>query len=77
MPGSGVTLHTENGMLGMGPAAVGDQVDIDLTNAGKVPETELDGASYFHHADRFMPPCRTPSTGSEHYPRPRQYCLVD
>jgi 3-oxoadipate CoA-transferase, beta subunit len=51
--GSGVVLHTENGMLNMGPAAVGDQVDPDLTNAGKVPVTELPGASYFHHADSF------------------------
>ncbi|GAA1904624.1 3-oxoacid CoA-transferase subunit B [Nocardioides lentus] len=51
--GSGVVLHTENGMLGMGPAAVGDEVDPDLTNAGKVPVTELPGASYFHHADSF------------------------
>lgn len=52
-PTSGIVLHTENGMLGMGPAAVGDQVDTDLTNAGKVPVTELPGASYFHHADSF------------------------
>jgi 3-oxoadipate CoA-transferase beta subunit len=51
--GSGVVLHTENGMLNMGPAAVGEQVDPDLTNAGKVPVTELPGASYFHHADSF------------------------
>jgi len=50
---SGVVLHTENGMLWMGPAAVGDQVDPDLTNAGKIPVTELPGASYFHHADSF------------------------
>jgi 3-oxoadipate CoA-transferase beta subunit len=49
----GVILHTENGMLGMGPAAHGDEVDADLTNAGKVPVTELAGASYFHHADSF------------------------
>ncbi|MDF0528617.1 3-oxoacid CoA-transferase subunit B [Tsukamurella sp. 8F] len=52
-PERGVVLHTENGMLGMGPAAEGDEVDLDLTNAGKVPVTELPGASYFHHADSF------------------------
>ena len=51
--GSGVVLHTENGMLNMGPAARGDEIDPDLTNAGKVPVTELPGASYFHHADSF------------------------
>jgi 3-oxoadipate CoA-transferase, beta subunit len=48
-----VILHTENGMLGMGPTAVGDDIDPDLTNAGKVPVTELPGAAYFHHADSF------------------------
>ena len=52
-PGSGVVLHTENGMLNMGPRATGDDVDPDLTNAGKQPVTELPGASYFHHADSF------------------------
>jgi len=52
-PDSGVMLHTENGMLGMGPEAQGDQIDPDLVNAGKVPVTELPGASYFHHADSF------------------------
>ena len=51
--GSGVTLHTENGMLGMGRAAEGDEVDWDLVNAGKIPVTETAGASYFHHADSF------------------------
>ncbi|GAA1647557.1 3-oxoacid CoA-transferase subunit B [Actinoplanes couchii] len=53
-PEQGVILHTENGMLNMGPAATGDDIDPDLTNAGKVPVTELPGASYFHHADSFM-----------------------
>ena len=48
-----ITLHTENGMLGMGPVAVGDEIDPDLINAGKIPVTELPGASYFHHADSF------------------------
>jgi 3-oxoadipate CoA-transferase, beta subunit len=52
-PSSGVILHTENGMLGMGRAAVGDEVDPDLINAGKVPVTETPGTSYFHHADSF------------------------
>ncbi|MGC5617048.1 3-oxoacid CoA-transferase subunit B [Georgenia sp. Z1491] len=52
-PAHGVTLHTENGMLGMGPAAEGDEVDDELINAGKIPVTELPGASYFHHADSF------------------------
>jgi 3-oxoadipate CoA-transferase beta subunit len=51
--GSGVVLHTENGMLNMGPAATGEQIDPDLMNAGKVPVTELPGSSYFHHADSF------------------------
>ena len=51
--GSGVVLHTENGMLNMGPAATGDEIDPDLTNAGKIPVTELPGASYFHQADSF------------------------
>jgi 3-oxoadipate CoA-transferase beta subunit len=51
--GNGVTLHTENGMLGMGRAAEGDEVYWDLVNAGKIPVTETAGASYFHHADSF------------------------
>ena len=52
-PDGGVVLHTENGMLGMGPLATGDEIDPDLTNAGKQPVTELPGAAYFHHADSF------------------------
>ena len=52
-PGNRVVLHTENGMLGMGPTATDEQFDPDLTNAGKIPVTELAGASYFHQADSF------------------------
>ena len=52
-PGQGIVLHTENGMLGMGPEASGDGIDPDLINAGKIPVTELPGAAYFHHADSF------------------------
>jgi 3-oxoadipate CoA-transferase, beta subunit len=52
-PEAGVVLHTENGMLGMGAAATGDDIDPDLINAGKIPVTETSGASYFHHADSF------------------------
>lgn len=52
-PGSGIVLHTENGMLDMGPAATAAQVDPDLTNAGKQPVTELPGTSYFDSAASF------------------------
>jgi 3-oxoadipate CoA-transferase, beta subunit len=52
-PDKGVVLHTENGMLGMGLEASAGEVDPDLVNAGKIPVTELPGASYFHHADSF------------------------
>ncbi|MFC7529834.1 3-oxoacid CoA-transferase subunit B [Actinoplanes sp. GCM10030250] len=52
-PDSGVILHTENGMLGMGEVVPADRADWDLTNAGKQPVTELPGAAYFHHADSF------------------------
>ena len=48
-----VVLHTENGMLAMGPEAHGDDIDHDLINAGKIPVTELPGASYFNHAESF------------------------
>ncbi|WP_375497775.1 3-oxoacid CoA-transferase subunit B [uncultured Jatrophihabitans sp.] len=51
--GGGVTLHTENGMLGMGRAATGDEIDPDLINAGKIPVVETPGTAYFHHADSF------------------------
>ena len=52
-PEQNITLHTENGMLGMGPEAEGKEIDGDLINAGKIPVTELPGAAYVHHADSF------------------------
>ncbi len=48
-----IILHTENGLLGMGPAPKPGQEDPDVINAGKQPVTALPGASYFHHADSF------------------------
>ncbi|MGX9217609.1 CoA transferase subunit B [Massilia varians] len=48
-----VFLHSENGLLGMGPAPAPGEEDEDLINAGKQPVTLLIGGSYFHHADSF------------------------
>ena len=48
-----VMLHSENGILGMGPAPVAGQEDYDLINAGKQPVTVRKGGSFFHHADSF------------------------
>ena len=48
-----IFLHSENGLLGMGPAPAPGSEDPDLINAGKQPVTLLTGGAYFHHADSF------------------------
>lgn len=48
-----VILHTENGLLGMGPPPLPGEEDPELINAGKQPVTTVPGASFFHHADSF------------------------
>ena len=51
--GREVIYHTENGLLGMGPAPAAGEIDPELINAGKKAVTALPGASFFHHADSF------------------------
>jgi 3-oxoadipate CoA-transferase beta subunit len=48
-----ILLHSENGVLGMGPAPAKGEEDYDLINAGKQPVTLRPGGSFFHHADSF------------------------
>jgi 3-oxoadipate CoA-transferase beta subunit len=52
-PGREIILHSENGILGMGPAPVAGEEDYDLINAGKQPVTLRPGGAFFHHADSF------------------------
>lgn len=52
-PEDEILLHSENGILGMGPAATGDEIDGELINAGKKPVTLLTGGAFFHHVDSF------------------------
>lgn len=52
-PDREVFLHSENGLLGMGPAPLEGEEDEDLINAGKQPVTILTGGAYFHHGDSF------------------------
>ena len=49
-----IIYHSENGILGMGPAPVPGTGDPELINAGKQPVTLLPGGAYFHHTDAFM-----------------------
>ena len=52
-PKDEILLHSENGILGMGPIAKEDEIDLELINAGKKPVTLLTGGSFFHHVDSF------------------------
>jgi 3-oxoacid CoA-transferase B subunit len=53
-PGKEIIYHSENGILGMGPAPATGEEDRELINAGKQPVTLLPGGSFFHHTDAFM-----------------------
>jgi len=48
-----IIIQSENGILGMGPVASGDEIDPELVNAGKQNVTLLKGGAIFHHGDSF------------------------
>ena len=52
--GREIVFHSENGLLGMGPAPAPGKADPDLINAGKMPVTLLKGGSFFVHSDAFV-----------------------
>ena len=51
--GREIVLHSEDGVIGMGPAPAAGHEDYDLSNAGKQPVTLRAGGTFFHHADSF------------------------
>ena len=53
-PADEILLQSENGILGMGPRAKEDEIDLELINAGKQPVTLLEGGSFFDHLDSFV-----------------------
>ena len=53
-PGKEIVYHSENGVLGFGPAPADGEGDPELINAGKQPVTLLPGGAYFHHTDAFV-----------------------
>jgi len=53
-PDREIVLHSENGVLGVGPAPGDNEIDWDLINAGKQPVTLVTGGSYVHHTDSFL-----------------------
>ncbi|MCZ2805836.1 3-oxoacid CoA-transferase subunit B [Modestobacter sp. VKM Ac-2983] len=53
-PDKEIVYHSENGILGMGPAPAPGEEDRELINAGKQPVTLLPGGCYFHHTDAFV-----------------------
>ena len=53
-PDKEIVYHSENGVLGMGPAPSPGEEDPELINAGKQPVTLLPGGAFFHHTDAFL-----------------------